>query len=123
MISPEELVRRALERCKHHRQPGVGGFCRECLLAESAFLGGGLARVQLLDKRPGRPVTLNYDLHGGSGSEPPDRGASVNEVGALELSILEEIAVAKSTPVAGDGDRCDDAGNHYSTSKAPQEDT
>ncbi len=21
-------------RCKHHRQPGVGGFCRECLLAE-----------------------------------------------------------------------------------------
>ena len=22
------------ERYKHHRQPGVGGFCRECLLAE-----------------------------------------------------------------------------------------
>ena len=20
--------------CKHHRQPRVGGFCRECLLAE-----------------------------------------------------------------------------------------
>ncbi len=34
MISPEELVRRARERCKHHRQPGVGGFCRECFLAE-----------------------------------------------------------------------------------------
>ena len=34
MISPEELVRRARARCKHHRQPGVGGFCRECLLAE-----------------------------------------------------------------------------------------
>ncbi len=34
MISPEELVRRARERCKPHRQPGVGGFCRECLLAE-----------------------------------------------------------------------------------------
>ena len=34
MLSPEELVRRARERCKHHPQPGVGGFCRECLLAE-----------------------------------------------------------------------------------------
>ena len=34
MISPEELVRRARERCKHHRRPGVGGFCRECFLAE-----------------------------------------------------------------------------------------
>ncbi len=34
MISPEELVRRARARCKHHRQPGVGGFCRECFLAE-----------------------------------------------------------------------------------------
>ncbi len=34
MISPEELVRRARERCKHHRQPGVGGYCRECYLAE-----------------------------------------------------------------------------------------
>ena len=33
MISPDELVRRARERCKPHRQ-GVGGFCRECLLAE-----------------------------------------------------------------------------------------
>ncbi len=33
MISPEELVRRARERCKPHRQ-GVGGFCRECFLAE-----------------------------------------------------------------------------------------
>ncbi len=31
---PEELVRRARKRCKHHRQPGVGGVCRECLLAE-----------------------------------------------------------------------------------------
>ncbi len=34
MISPEELVRRARERCKPHRQPGVGGFCRECFLSE-----------------------------------------------------------------------------------------
>ncbi len=34
MLSPEELVRRARERCKHHRQPRVGGFCRECFLAE-----------------------------------------------------------------------------------------
>ncbi len=33
-ISAEELARRARERCKHHRQPRVGGFCRECLLAE-----------------------------------------------------------------------------------------
>ncbi len=33
-ISAEELVRRARKRCKHHRQPGVGGFCRECFLAE-----------------------------------------------------------------------------------------
>ena len=33
MISPEELVRRARERCKPHRQ-GVGGFCRKCLLFE-----------------------------------------------------------------------------------------
>ena len=33
MISPEELVRRARKRCKPHRQ-GVGGFCRECMLAE-----------------------------------------------------------------------------------------
>ena len=32
-ISAEELVRRARERCKPHRQ-GVGGFCRECMLAE-----------------------------------------------------------------------------------------
>ncbi len=34
MLSPEELVRRARVRCKPHRQPRVGGFCRECLLAE-----------------------------------------------------------------------------------------
>ena len=34
MISPEELVRRARKRCQHHRQPRVGGFCRECFLAE-----------------------------------------------------------------------------------------
>ena len=34
MISPEELVLRARKRCTHHRQPGVGGFCRECFLAE-----------------------------------------------------------------------------------------
>ncbi len=34
MISPKELVRRARERCKHHRQPRVGGFCREGFLAE-----------------------------------------------------------------------------------------
>ncbi len=34
MISPEELVRRARERCKPHRQPRVGGYCRECFLAE-----------------------------------------------------------------------------------------
>ncbi len=34
MLSPEELVRRARERCKQHRQPGVGGVCRQCLLAE-----------------------------------------------------------------------------------------
>ncbi len=34
MLSPEELVRRARERCKHHRQPGVGGVCRNCLLIE-----------------------------------------------------------------------------------------
>ena len=34
MLSPEELVRRARERCKPHRQPRVGGFCRECLPAE-----------------------------------------------------------------------------------------
>ena len=33
-ISAEELVRRARKRCKHHRQPGVGGVCRECFLAE-----------------------------------------------------------------------------------------
>ena len=33
MISPEELVSRARVRCKPHRQ-GVGGFCRECMLAE-----------------------------------------------------------------------------------------
>ena len=33
-ISAEELVRRARARCKHHRQPRVGGVCRECLLAE-----------------------------------------------------------------------------------------
>ncbi len=33
-ISAEELVRRARERCTHHRQPGVGCVCRECLLAE-----------------------------------------------------------------------------------------
>ncbi len=33
-ISAEELVRRARKRCQHHRQPRVGGFCRECLLAE-----------------------------------------------------------------------------------------
>ncbi len=32
--SPEELVRRARERCKQHRQPGVGGFCRVCFLGE-----------------------------------------------------------------------------------------
>ncbi len=34
MLSPEELVPRARERCMHHRQPGVGGLCRECLLTE-----------------------------------------------------------------------------------------
>lgn len=34
MISPEELVRRARKRCQRHRQPGVGGYCRECYLAE-----------------------------------------------------------------------------------------
>ncbi len=34
MISPEELVLRARNRCKHHRQPGVGGYCRECFLFE-----------------------------------------------------------------------------------------
>ncbi len=34
MLSAEELVRRARARCKHHRQPGVGGFCRECFLSE-----------------------------------------------------------------------------------------
>ncbi len=34
MLSPEELVRRARARCTHHRQPGVGGFCRECFLSE-----------------------------------------------------------------------------------------
>ncbi len=34
MISPEELVLRARKRCKHHRQPRVGGFCRECFLFE-----------------------------------------------------------------------------------------
>ncbi len=34
MISPDELVHRARARCKHHCQPGVGGFCRECFLAE-----------------------------------------------------------------------------------------
>ena len=33
MLSPEELVRRARRRCQHHRR-GVGGVCRECLLAE-----------------------------------------------------------------------------------------
>ena len=33
MISPEELVSRAGVCCKPHRQ-GVGGFCRECILAE-----------------------------------------------------------------------------------------
>ncbi len=33
VLSPEKLVRRARER-GHHRQPGVGGFCRECYLAE-----------------------------------------------------------------------------------------
>ncbi len=32
--SPEELVRRARKRCQHHRQAGVGGYCRECYLAE-----------------------------------------------------------------------------------------
>ncbi len=34
MISPEVLVHRARARCKHHRQPRVGGFCRECFLAQ-----------------------------------------------------------------------------------------
>ena len=34
MISSGELVRRARERCECHHQPGVGGVCRECLLAE-----------------------------------------------------------------------------------------
>ncbi len=34
MFSPEELVRRAHERSKHHRQPRVGGVCMECLVAE-----------------------------------------------------------------------------------------
>ena len=34
IISPEELVLRARKRCQQHRQPRVGGFCRECYLAE-----------------------------------------------------------------------------------------
>ncbi len=34
MISPEALIHRARARCKHHRQPGAGGYCRECYLAE-----------------------------------------------------------------------------------------
>ena len=34
MRSPEELVRRARVRCKHHREPRVSGFGREYLLAE-----------------------------------------------------------------------------------------
>ncbi len=34
MLSPEDLVRRARARCQHHRQPRVGGFCRECFLFE-----------------------------------------------------------------------------------------
>ncbi len=34
MLSPEDLVRRARERCKHHRQPSVGGVCGEYFLAE-----------------------------------------------------------------------------------------
>ena len=38
MLSPEELVRQARARCKYDRQPGVGGFCRECLLAELGIL-------------------------------------------------------------------------------------
>ena len=32
-ISVEEMARRARERCRHHRR-GVGGLCRDCLLAE-----------------------------------------------------------------------------------------
>ncbi len=34
VLSPEKLVRWGRERGKHHLQPGVGGFCRECYLAE-----------------------------------------------------------------------------------------
>ncbi len=34
MLSPEELVRRTRARFKHHRVPGVGGVCRNCLLIE-----------------------------------------------------------------------------------------
>ncbi len=33
MLSPEELVHRGRRRCQHPRR-GVGGVCRECLLAE-----------------------------------------------------------------------------------------
>ncbi len=32
-ISAEELVRRARERCKHHREQ-VGGVCQDCVLTE-----------------------------------------------------------------------------------------
>ncbi len=34
MLSPEDLVHRARERCQRHGQPGVGGFCGECFLTE-----------------------------------------------------------------------------------------
>ena len=33
MISAKELVRRARQRCKHHRQQ-VAGVCQECVLTE-----------------------------------------------------------------------------------------
>ena len=33
-MDAETIVRQARKRCKHHRQPGVGGFCQECILAE-----------------------------------------------------------------------------------------
>ncbi len=33
MISPEELVRRARQRCKQHRNR-IGGVCQDCVLTE-----------------------------------------------------------------------------------------
>ncbi len=32
--SPQPFPPSSRERCKQHRQPRVGGFCRECFLAE-----------------------------------------------------------------------------------------